>query len=388
VTVGRPRLAVIFPSREIGGAERYAQTIAVAAMARDWRVTVCFPAVAKTDDFRSELIAQGINTRRLQIGAPHADGALAAIAMAALEMIRTWRVLGRIGATRVLIVLPHPDQSPGSVLAAALLPARSVVVVQLVPIALRITSARCRLYSLAQRARQRWVAVSEDNASRLAGVLGWQAGAIERIYNGVDVARFEIADRAAVRRDVRAGLGLEPEAQVLLTVARLSPQKAFDVLLDAIPVVAAAHPQAVWVWAGEGEEHEVLSARIDAAGLGQRVLMLGTRSDVVPLLLAADLFLLPSRAEGMPFALLEAMAAGVPVISTSLDPMRELIDDGVHGTLVPVEDSRALAAAMMAGLTDPGRMQRQARAARVRVAERHSAATMTQQALATLTVRR
>jgi glycosyltransferase involved in cell wall biosynthesis len=373
---------VIFPSHEIGGAERYAQTVAAAAAQRGFRVTVCFPDVAATRALRAELADQGVDTLPLQIGFQHGFGARAALQEELRDLGRTWRLLARLRPARVVLVLPHPDQSLGSTMATALWPGHCTVVVQLVPEVMRITRLRRWAYRVARALGQRWVAVSDDNAARLAGELRWGRESIDRIYNGVDVTRFQCADRALVRAQVRQRLGLPADAQIFLTVARLSPQKAHEVLLDAIPAVAAAYPRAVWIWAGDGEDREMLAERIEQAGLSARVLMLGTRSDVTQLLIAADAFVLPSRAEGLPFALLEAMAAGTTVLATALAPIRELIDSGVHGRLVPVADAPALQAGMAAVLDDPAVTQRLIEAGERRVRERHSAAAMVDDVLA------
>jgi|SRR5579862_1763257 len=372
-----PRLAILFPSREIGGAEHYVRTVALAALAREWRVSAAFPASPHTRAFRAELERDGVRVSELRIGQPHGGNWVAAALAAMKEAGRTWRTLRRTRATATLLMLPHPDQAIGAVSGTALFPARSAVVVQLVPEAFGVTRSRRLLYGLARRSGQRWVAVSDDNGDRLAAGLGWQEDAVVRIYNGVDsgpALRGERKEQA--RAAARAALGLPLDRTVLLTVARLNAQKGLDVLAAAIPRVAAQFPRALWLWAGEGEHRAELVERLADQGVADRVQLLGHRSDVPQLLLAADLFVLPSRKEGLPFALLEAMASGVPVIATDLAVTREILADGVHGRLVAVEDEAALAAAMAWALEHPDEMNEMARAASVRVSERYSAANM------------
>jgi glycosyltransferase involved in cell wall biosynthesis len=379
-----PRLAIVFPSREIGGAEQWVRTIAAAASARGWPVTACFPSVPQTDAFRDELGRLGIRITDLPIGAAHAGFAGASVT-AVREAVRTWSALAHARASTSLLMLPGPGQAIGAVLGAALFPARSTVVAQLVPDPFTVTRLRRLLYALARCTGQRWVAVSDDNRDRLARGLGCSAGAVDRIYNGVeDPPAADLRATIESRTRARAQLGLPADCTILVTLARLNPQKGLDVLASAIPRVAARFPNAQWVWAGEGESRTELEERLSAAGIAERVALLGHRTDTAQLLVAADLFILPSRSEGLPFALLEAMAAGVPVIASSLAAIREVVSDGVHARLVAAGDEDALADAMCWALDHPDQMYDMARAAAARVRERFRAAEMVDRTLARL----
>ena len=384
-----PILAILFPSQEVGGAERYVQTLARVAGERGWSVIARFPDSPVMHGLHQELRRAGVRTAPLALGNPiSTPGPRAAALHATRELIRTWAAVARSRADATLLMLPHPDQSPGAVLGVALFPRRCAVVVQLVPATLEMSPARRGLYRFARVTGQRWITVSEDNRTRLADATDLQRAALDRIYNGVELFDDAPHRRSEAAARVRAELQLPATARVILTVARLSRQKGHDVLLEAIPDVAARHPDAVWVWAGDGEDRASLRERIERAGLGSRVRVLGHRDDARELLLAADLFVLPSRAEGMPLALLEAMAAATPVIATSIGPMRELIEDGVNGLLVPVEDPVALALAMDRALTDPAAGRQRATSALTRVRQHHSAEAMAERTLAVLSAPR
>jgi glycosyltransferase involved in cell wall biosynthesis len=156
----------------------------------------------------------------------------------------------------------------------------------------------------------------------------------------------------ADRADVRRRLGIPPDAPLALTVARFTEQKGHAFLLDAVPAILAAAPNARFVWVGDGPLRPELTRAIREYGLDRAVLMLGQRVDVPDLLVAANCFVLPSLFEGLPIALLEAMAAGLPVVATRVCGNEEAMIDGVTGRLVPPRDPAALAAAMLEAI-DP-----------------------------------
>jgi glycosyltransferase involved in cell wall biosynthesis len=151
----------------------------------------------------------------------------------------------------------------------------------------------------------------------------------------------------ATRDVVRRRLGIPPAAPVALTVARFTEQKGHADLLDAVPAILAREPRARFLWVGDGPLRPEMTRRIRDRGLAPAVLTLGQRDDVPDLLAAADLFVLPSLFEGLPIALLEAMAVGLPVVATRVCGNEEAMRDGVTGRLVPPRDPAALAAAAL-----------------------------------------
>lgn len=191
-----------------------------------------------------------------------------------------------------------------------------------------------------------------------------------RIDNGVDVkavAAAAAAGGAAARRD----LGADDTTAVVLSLGRLSPEKGHDVLVEAFARVAREHPAARLVLVGDGVEEERLAARARERGIADRVRFAGWRGDAAACLGAADVFVLPSRTEGLPLALLEAMAAGIPAVVTDVGAMAEVLDHGAAGLVVPADDVAALAAALAAALDDPKACAARAAQARMRVQERY-----------------
>ena len=173
-------------------------------------------------------------------------------------------------------------------------------------------------------------------------------GSIVTIRNGL---HHRPATRS--REAVRAALGLGLETPVLLLAARFTAQKNHAALIGALPRLLDRRTDLVLLLAGTGPLEAALRTSAAEAGVAHAVRFLGRREDVPDLLAAADLMVLPSRFEGLPLALIEAAAAGVPVVATAVGGSDEIVLDGVSGRLVPPGDTVELAEAIDAILDDP-----------------------------------
>lgn len=245
-----------------------------------------------------------------------------------------------------------------------------VATVHLVPEFTLDRSNRLQLQILS-RFVGRYVAVSEDVSRRLHRDLGWPAAKIDVIYNGVRLGEFTGTTDPQLRLELCRGR----PGPLFLTVARLDAQKGHDVLLRA----AALVPGVQFALAGEGPERSSLEEFTAELGLGDRVRFLGSRTDVPALLATADAFVLSSHVEGSPLAILEAMAAGKPVIATAIGGTDEVVEHGQTGLLVPQGDVEALAAAMRELAEDSALRMRLGAMARVRAEQQFSVERSTAQ---------
>jgi glycosyltransferase involved in cell wall biosynthesis len=209
-----------------------------------------------------------------------------------------------------------------------------------------------------------FVAISREIARELSAG-GYEPARIHSLPNGVPVPE------SAWQR--RPGWRLAPRA---VFVGRLAPEKGLNILIDAWPLVRMAHPRARLSLIGEGPERPALEAQVRSLGLtlgpDQAVEVPGVSADVTAALREADLFVLPSKEEGMSIALLEAMALGIPLVVSSIAGNRRLVSDFKHGRLAPPEDPRALARVIIEQWENFDRAFQMSRAARSRVMQEFS----------------
>jgi sugar transferase (PEP-CTERM/EpsH1 system associated) len=221
---------------------------------------------------------------------------------------------------------------------------------------------RIRMRRLVSPIVTRFVTVSVDLRRWLVGTVGIPEAKVVTILNGVNLDRFSDEGRA----EGRAALGLPADAVVVGTVGRLDPVKDQMGLLEAFAAMRDEAARAVLVLIGDGPCRADLAARAARPDLAGRVRLYGERPDVPRLLPGLDVFALPPLAEGIANTVLEAMASGLPVVATRTGGNPELVEDGVTGTLVPVANRHALAAALAAYFQDPHLRSAHGKAGRAR----------------------
>jgi len=197
------------------------------------------------------------------------------------------------------------------------------------------------IHRLAHRAGIGAVAICETVADSIRAFYGVEPRAL--IPNGVPVAAY--ASPGVPRGAWRAQQGIPEDALVFVAVARLSAQKNLGALVRAFAAMGSGDASILLV-CGEGEQLGELQAAARDLGVAARVRFMGARSDIPAVLGAADVFVLPSLYEGHPLSVMEAMAAGTPVIATAVGGVPEVVRTGVTGLLVPPGDVEALAGAM------------------------------------------
>ncbi len=236
------------------------------------------------------------------------------------------------------------------------------------------------LYRLGSRIASGLIAVSEDvRQSMLDTMPGIPPERISVIANRVDASRY----RKSNQRDaIRSRLGFSDAHHLMTVVAILKTQKGHAVLLKAMAEIAGKHPHLHLLIAGDGELREELEAQTRGLNLQPQVHFLGTRQDIPDVLAASDSFVLPSLWEGLPMALIEAMASGLPVVATEVSGSREVMLPNETGLLVPPGDVTLLAQALDFILSNPDRARAMGAAGRQRVEAGFSAQTQAREYLA------
>lgn len=340
------RLLYAIDSLAAGGAERSLAALATAYPALGIELEVV--ALAEREGVQEDLLAAGARLTSLE----GTGGRWARVARLT-ELIRDRRpalvhttlfeadVVGRIAARRAHVPVvsslvntaygPEHLQDPGvrrSRLRAA-----------------QLTDAiTCRLTA-------RMHAVSTFVADTMSARLRYPRDRVDVIPRGRDPE--QLGTRTSERRAAaRARLAIDDSTPLVVAVARHEHQKGLDVLLEATPLVAARVPSVRVVVAGrEGGQSRDLRDRARGLGIEARVELLGARDDVADLLSAADAFVLPSRREGLPGAVIEAMALEAPIVASHLPQVREVVDESM-AVLVTVDESDTLATAIADVLTD------------------------------------
>ncbi len=226
-----------------------------------------------------------------------------------------------------------------------------------------------RLYDALERFGDRsvdlYIAVAPEIRARLLE-RGVPAGRIALIPNAVTLDPATIASDP---QELRRAHVLPAEVPIVCAVGRLVEAKADDTLVEAIGILAGGGRRVACLIVGEGHLRGALEGRVRRLGLGELVRLVGSRDRAAALAIvkAADLFVMPSRTEGTPLALLEAAALGRPIVASRVGGIPTILEDGAEAWLVPADDPRALARAIGAALDDPGEALRRASAARSRV---------------------
>jgi glycosyltransferase involved in cell wall biosynthesis len=328
--MGNLRVMHVTTGLSYGGAETQLKNLALRLKQRKWSLSVVsmLPPGAYVDELEAAGICVYDLRMRRKVPDPRAVLRLASIVrrerplVVHAHMVHA-NLLARI--TRLFVETPVLVCTAHSINEGGLLR----------EIAYRLTDPLADLTTqVSEAGRQRYIQVGAAPPHKIVS-----------IPNGIDTSRFQ--PNPTVRQAVREQLGCAPEAFVWLTVGRLEPVKNHLELLRAFREVAAGHPHARLLIAGQGPLQAAIEQRIVELGLADRVRLLGLRRDIPDLLNAADAFVLPSLWEGMPLTLLEASATALPIVATDVGGNAEVVLEGETGYLVPVKDTEALAQAML-----------------------------------------
>jgi glycosyltransferase involved in cell wall biosynthesis len=346
----------------MGGQERVALDLAVGQIAAGSRALVISLAPPPDGPLRADFDAHGVETHTVA----KRDG---------FDATLPFRLAALLRRRGVQIVHTHnPQPLIYGAPAARLAGARAVHTKH----GSNVEVGRIWLRRAAALLVDAYVAVSAETMEQARRDGDAPARKLRAIANGIDLSRF-FPDEDA-RAAVRAELGIPAAAMVVISVGRLVPDKHQALLVRAMAPLVADGTRLVLV--GDGPEAPALRAQVQALAGARFVHLVGARRDVPRLLAAADLFALSSRTEGLPLAIPEAMAAGLPVVSTAVGGIPSVIDEGETGFLVPPDDESALRARVAALAGDAARTRRMGQHARAVALERYAAARMVRDYLA------
>lgn len=357
------RILHVVDSLEFGGLERVVTDLAIEQKSRGHDVGVF--SILRTDGFRQCLEAAGI---RVDVAAKQAT----------MDTGVLWRIRQAVRARRMDVVHTHNFVPSYYAAAATRFAGDGCVLVNTCHnMGTRLSDRKLRwLYKASLGVTSRVALVGDMVRNHLVATGMVPADRAITVFNGVPVARFG-AD-AARRASIRHALGIPPQALVLGCVGRLVALKNHRFLIDRMPRLRQAVPDIALVIAGGGPLEGELRAHVRALDLEDRVWILGPRTDTAELLSAMDVFVLPSLTEGLSIALLEACAAGLPVVATAVGGNPEIVTDGVTGRLVEPGDAGALHDALLQLATDAGMRHRLGGSAR-RWVEAHGSVEAMQQ---------
>lgn len=358
------RIAHVLSSFGIGGQERVAYDLAVSQRRAGCEVTVLSLAPEPDGPLAAELVAAGIAIDRVARPKPGLDPMLVVriarwLRAHQIDLVHTHNRMaliygapaGKLARCKVVHTKHGNNPKGGTRLVAG---------------------------NLAGRCVDAFVAVSPETAAFARKRREVDLRRLLVIDNGIELGRFHPNVEARTR--IRGALGIAADAQVIGTVGRVAAEKNHALLVRAIaPLVG---PKLRLVIAGDGPRMAELQAAVAATGKAELIHLLGVRRDVPDVLNAFDVFALSSDTEGLPLSILEAMATGLPVLSTIVGGVPNVIEDGVTGWLVPRGDAAALGDRAARVLADPAAMRAAGERASHAAVTRFSAARMQRDYLA------
>jgi glycosyltransferase involved in cell wall biosynthesis len=366
------KLLQILPTTGRGGCEEYAILVAKEAISRGHQVSVVLPELPATKSIFNDYHSMNVQSYPSNIGPPSRFPHDKLPAIRRAFRIRT--VLKAVRPDVVQFVVPSTFYAFGAMLGCASLKVPSVAIFGLAVPSRTVSGRTKKAYDWIQRRSCKFVAVSQHNRKILANSFDLAEKQILHIPNGATLST-PAGNRETVRAEVRTEFGLPSNALLLFGVGRLDRQKGYDLLIPCLPHLKAEFPNLHLAIAGEGDERQSLEAQARKYGVQDRLHLLGRRKDISRLLLSADLFVFPSRFEGYPLSLIEAIGMDLPVVAADSTSIPELITHRKEGFLVRMEDPCDLMEGIRWALRHPVEMREMALNARKR-AEQFSAMRM------------
>lgn len=344
------KLLVFFPSIGYGGCEEYAMGIAKHISKSNWTVEVCFPELTETKMITEYFKEYGILIHHWDMEREYIEwGDWAEQKAKAIELFHN------IKPDRVLIVLPAPDSALGFIAACAELKISGLVVFQLANEVIKIPEQHMAYCEKSLRFGLKYIATSKYMLPFITATFPFLENEMEIIPNGriFNATEPNANNGFMIRNHLRDQLSISRDAKIILTLARLTPQKGHQDIITIAHELIRRFPEIYFIWAGEGEDVELLTHIIRGEKLEKRILLIGHRNNVQELLLGSDLFLLPSHWESTPLSITEAMFYNCPVIVSNAGGNGELVSDKKTGFVFEAKNCDNLLQTLSTVLRNP-----------------------------------
>ena len=357
----KPKIKILYiiTSSSIGGAERILYYTATGLNYNKYDIAVC--SLKNKGEIARALEKQGIEVCCLHMGGRESFlGCLSSI----IALIRLFPYLVRIRPTIV-----HSFLFRANILARI---AGYLTGIPIIISSVRVMGGEKKYFHYVEMITSfmvdHYVTVSESVKRYIIDKSKISAEKISVIYNGVNIKSQD----NSYEQNPKMPFKIEDKDRILMTVGRLHKQKGHCYLIQAVSKVRKEFPNVKLLVTGEGEEENNLKKLVKSLDLTNEVIFAGLSSDIERILPMAELFILPSLWEGLPNALLEAMAAGKPVVATKVGGIPEIVVHGETGVLIPPKDTDALAIAIIDLLQNRLKAKDMGEAARIRAGKRFS----------------
>jgi glycosyltransferase involved in cell wall biosynthesis len=366
----RCNLLYVFDNMEFGGGERVFAQIINRLSGKKYSILVaCLP----TGEFIEKVKRSGVQVKSVDMRNRFNPGVILQLA-------------GLMKRERVDIVHSQGARADFFARMAAKL-AGAPIVVSTVPMPVEgfdVNPIRKLIYTVFNRFSERFVdrfmVVSDALEKMMIETHKIEPQRVVKIYNGIEIDDFCIADEEVVSRRLRfrKESSLGDDVPVIGVIGRLVWQKGFEYFIEAVPGVLKEKPEALFLIVGEGELKDELKAKSKKLRLENKIIFTGFMDDVKNVLASVDIFVIPSLLEGLPMILLEAMAMKKPIVAASIDGIMEILENNFSGLLVPPRDTKALAEAITYMLTHKDKALQMGSAASKIVVERFGVDIMVQ----------
>lgn len=348
-----------------GGAEEYLKMLALGVDKGKYEVRVALPEREATKSLVDEIKSDGIDVDFVETSnqAPYRS------------FYNSLCYFLKKGPQILHFILPWPTFSRYPLLAAILLKKNIILTEQLVPNDYKLRRYDGFYKKLIYKRINKAIAVSEENKNNLIDIFDLPESKINVIHNSIDIRHFQDIDSQKVKK-IKEDLGIVSNQKVLTTIARLDHHKGHKYLIEAAKGIILEFPNVIFLVVGYGKLRKELEEMVADLDIKRNLIFTGVRADIPEILSLTDIFILPSLFEGLPFTILEAMAAGKPVVSTRVSGIPEQVVDGETGILVDSKDVESLSQAILFLLKNPEKVKMMGERGRERAEKYFSKDTM------------